>query len=116
MGNNNNSKEQVYSRQGDKFIRTLPQNKAMHLYFRMLAEAFNDAGKDIEMILTKPLNYPWSETLVKELIWQKVQSAVCDVESTTRLGTAQVSEIYEIINRYTAQEHGISVRFPNKER
>lgn len=116
MRNNNNSKEQAHSKQGDKFKRTPTQNKAMHLYFRMLAEAFNDAGLDVEETLSNPIDLPWSEYLIKELIWHKVQNAVCDVESTTKLDTAQVSEIYEIINRYTAQTFGISVMFPNKER
>ena len=116
MRNNNNSMEQEYSKQGDKFKRTPTQNNAIHLYCDLLAEAFNDAGLDIKHVLSKPIDLPWSKPSVKELIWRQVQQAVCDVESTTQLDTAQVGEIYEIINRHTAQTFGISVMFPNKER
>ena len=106
----------MYSNAGDKFKRTLTQNAAMHLYFRELAEAFNSAGLDVEEALSNPIDLPWSEVLVKELIWHKVQRSVCDVESTAKLDTAQVGEIYEIINRFTAQKFGIHVMFPNEER
>ena len=33
--------------------RTVAQNSAMHLYFTQLAEALNDAGYDVETVISK---------------------------------------------------------------
>lgn len=92
--------------------RTLTQNAALHKYCKMLADALNAAGYDVRKTVKHNLDIPWNERLVKELIWRTVQEAVINDQSTTRLNTKQVSEVYEIINRYTAEKFGISVPFP----
>lgn len=95
--------------------RTLPQNSAIYLYFKLLADALNDAGYDVSKTLSKPLDIQWRAELVKELIWHPVQSAITGEQSTTKLNTSQVSEVYETINRFTASKFGISVDFPSKD-
>ena len=95
--------------------RTDQQNRAMHKYFSMLADALNDAGLDIQHTLAKPLELPWSESLVKDLIWRQVQIACTDKQSTTELNRTEVSDIYQIIDRHLAQTHGISVAFPSQD-
>ena len=107
----------MYSEPGDKFKRTIPQNAAMHKYFKMLAEALDNAGLDVITTLSEKIAVPWTPVLIKELLWRKVQLAMYpDVESTAKLNTEQVTKIYEVINRHLAQTHGVSVIFPSKER
>lgn len=95
--------------------RTPTQNKAMHKYYRLLANAFNDAGYTVQKVLTKPLNISWTENLVKDILWRQVQEAMFDKESTTKLSTAEVSKVYEEINNYTATKLGVHVPFPSKD-
>lgn len=95
--------------------RTCQQNRALHKYLQMLADALNDAGLDVQHTLSKPLDLPWNEHLAKELIWRQVQIAYARKESTTELDTSEVDAIYKIIDRHMAQTHGISVPFPSRE-
>lgn len=94
--------------------RTLTQNKAMHKYFGLLATAFNDAGYTVEKVLTKPLNISWTQHLVKDILWRQVQAALLGKESTTKLETSEVSQVYEEINNYTSSQLGVHVPFPDK--
>ena len=94
--------------------RTLTQNKAIHKYCSMLAEAFNDAGLDMNNVLAEGTRIPWSEERVKELIWRKVQVAALGKESTTKLETFEVSQVYDIVNRHISQTFGVFVPFPSK--
>ena len=98
----------------DKPVRTPPQNRAIHKYFTMLAESLNNAGLDVKKTMQHDVDIPWTETLIKELIWRKVQIAMYDVESTAKLDTEQVGKVYEVINRHIAQTFGVSVVFPTK--
>jgi len=93
--------------------RTLTQNRAIHLYFKWLADALNDAGYDIAATLQEDFQIPWNEHTVKELIWRQVQDVISGKESTSKLDTAEVGQIYEIINRHLSQSKGVSVPFPH---
>lgn len=94
--------------------RTSAQNRSIHLFCKMLSDALNNAGLDISKTMKEDAAIPWSETLVKELIWRKVQLAMFDTDSTTKLDTKQVSEVYEVVNRHLASTHGVSVSFPDR--
>ena len=48
----------------DKPVRTLPQNKAIHKYFAMLAESLNNAGKDVLTVLSSDVELEWTSELV----------------------------------------------------
>jgi len=105
-----------YSTPQDKPVRTLTQNRAIHTYFSMLADSLNNAGYDVRKAMRHDVPIPWTERLVKELIWRKVQKAMFDIESTTKLDVSQISDVYEVINRYTAESFCVSVAFPEKDR
>ena len=96
--------------------RTTTQNAALHKYFELLADALNDAGLDQRKVLSKikeGVEIPWGKESVKQSLWHPMQHAIIGQESTTRLTTAQVSQVYEILNRWTAQTFGIGVEFPS---
>ena len=92
--------------------RTLPQNKALHLYFRQLADELNGAGFDIQKTMKKDFHIPWNERTIKELIWHKVQEVMTDKTSTADLSTKEINDIYQVVTRHLAQTTGVSVAFP----
>ena len=101
----------------NKNWRTLLQNNSIHLYCDKLAKAFNDGGYDMRAVFAKMSEQffiSWSMILVKQSMWHKIQKAMFDIDSTTKLDTKQVSEVYEHINRFTAEEFSISVPFPDR--
>ena len=102
---------------GDKFYRTGLQNRSLHKFFTMLSEKLNDAGLDMVAVmskLSKRCEIPWSPEAVKERLWRKVQESTYGTTSTTKLETAQVSVVYEALNRVTSEKLGVSVPFPDK--
>lgn len=92
--------------------RTITQNSAMHLYFRQLAEALNDAGLDQRKMLKRSVEMPWSEHSVKEFLWWPIQQAVTSKDSTARLNTKEVSMVYDVLNRHLAHKLGVVVAWP----
>lgn len=92
--------------------RTPLQNKSGHKYFDLLAEALNSAGHDMRHTLKAEIDIPWTKESVKDFLFRPIMRAMFDVESTTELTTKQISEVYEVLNRHTAQKLGVSVDWP----
>lgn len=100
----------------EKKPRTSVQNAALHKYFDLLAESLNEGGLDQKKVLSKikdGVDIPWSKESIKQSLWHPMQQAIIGQQSTTKLTTTQVSHVYEILNRWTAQTFGISVEFPS---
>ena len=95
--------------------RTLTQNAALHLYFRQLAEALNDAGFDMKKTLKEEIEIPWTEDAIKTHLWKPVQVAMVKDASTTKLSTIGLPEVYEVLNRHLASKFGVSVPFPHRD-
>lgn len=95
--------------------RTLTQNASIHKYCSLLSESFNDAGLDMQAVLSEGASIPWSEDKVKDDIWRKVQIALTGKKSTTDLLKEEVSQVYEVVNRHIASTFGIFVPFPSKK-
>lgn len=100
----------------DEKQRTLQQNKAMHLYFTMLAEALNDAGLDARHVLKPEIEIPWTRTMVKSLLWKHIQDAMFDKDSTTELDQKQVDAVYKVLSRHLSEKFNVYVPFPDKFR
>lgn len=97
--------------------RTNQQRKAVEVYCRELAKALNEAGLDQREVFSRMkegAEIPWSQDTVKENIWKQIQSAMLMKDSTTDLETVEVSQVYEVVNRFTASRLGVSVRFPDR--
>lgn len=94
--------------------RTITQNSALHQYFRMLADALNNAGLDQRKTLKPNVEIPWNEGAIKELIWRPIQLAVVSKESSAELTTVEVQEVYEVLNRHLGDRFGISVPWPER--
>ena len=95
--------------------RTIKQNSALHLYFRLLADALNDAGQDMRKTLRQDVNIPWTPISVKENLWKPVLLAYKRKTSTTQMNTRDIDAIYDIINREIGGRTGVFVPFPSIE-
>lgn len=94
--------------------RTLNQNAAIHLLFKQLADQLNDSGLDLKKVLLgNPVEIPWTETMVKEILWRPVQKIQIGKESTTQLTSKQVDEVFLTLNRHLGQKLGIQLDFPS---
>ena len=94
--------------------RTIQQNKALHKYFRMLADDLNAAGLDMRKTLKEDVEVPWTEELVKDHLWRPIQEAVVDKESTADLETPEVSRVFDVLNRHLGSKLGIHTPFPER--
>lgn len=101
----------------EKQQRTLTQNKAMHLYFSMLAYELHDKDYDIKKTLKHNFEIEWNETSIKELIWKPVQQSLFGTDSTKKLTTDQVSQVYDVIHKHILEITigEVDVLFPSKE-
>lgn len=95
--------------------RTTQQNRALHLYFTLLAEALNDAGLDQRKTLKPSVEIPWDAKAIKEQIWRPIQKAQLKKESTTELTTAEITKVWETINRHLSEKFGVTEMFPSIE-
>lgn len=95
--------------------RTLQQNKALHLFFRLLADELNSAGLDMRKTLKPSIDIPWSPNTIKEYLWRPIQEAQLIKKSTTELNTSEINKIWETLNRHLGERFGLYVPFPTKE-
>ena len=95
--------------------RTALQNRSLHLYFKLLAYELNDKHFDVMKTLRHDIAVPWNDTLVKELMWRKVQQTMTDKHSTAKLNTGEISQIYDVINRHIINitDGNVIVPFPD---
>lgn len=93
--------------------RTEQQNKALHLWFTLLAEALNSAGYDMKKVMH--VDIPWTDYNIKEFLWRPVQKAMFGKVSTTQLDTGDIDKIYDVVNKTIAERTGIHVPFPSIE-
>ncbi|ARM83960.1 hypothetical protein [Marinobacter salarius] len=87
--------------------RTLTQNAAMHLFFGWLADALNDAGKDMRRTLRHDVDIPWTPESVKEHLWRPIQKAMTEKHSTTEITTVEPTAIHEVLSRHLGERLGL---------
>ena len=95
--------------------RTDQQRKAIEVFCKLAAETLNENNLDkVAFFRTAKAGakVPWTQQAVKEDIWKVVQDAVLKKKSTTQLTTAEVSQVYDVINARIFSERGLFVPFP----
>ena len=100
---------------GERAKRTLLQNKSIHKYCSLLADAFNAAGLDMLAVLkVKRVSVSWTMQSCKDVLWRPIQLAMFNKESTTALETDEVSKVYEQLARHLAENFNIDQSFPSR--
>ena len=100
---------------------TRQQQKAEHVYYRLVAESLNNAGytlaKSFEKMDVSKLEVPWTEENVKEIIFRVIMKQMYpDIESTTDMDTRQVNKVYLTVDHFLTDRFGIeSIDFPALE-
>jgi len=93
--------------------RTDTQNRSLHLWFRQVAKALNDAGIDqratIEALQTRGLDVPWTDTAFKENVWKPIYKAMSGHESTTEAGRTDYNAEYTGLCKWFGQEFGVTL-------
>lgn len=91
------------------------QNRALHLYFKFIAQELNLHGLDMKkMLFHHDVEIPWNPTTVKEYLWRPIQRVQLLKESTKELTTADVDKVLETVIRLLARQ-GLQVEFPSIE-
>ena len=96
-------------------LRTKLQNSAMWLFNTRVAKALNDAGYDMKNFFNESHTVSFSETSVKEHIWNTFSSALHGTEKSSKLDTKQFCEVGEEMGARLAASKGISVAWPSRD-
>lgn len=107
--------EKTVSIEVENNTRTNRQNAALYLFFQQVSDTLNDAGIYFKYkgLTGKDLEMQWDKDLFKRQIWLPLQKYKFDTDSTTKLKTNQIDEIFDIICNHLAQM-GIEIVFPNQ--
>ena len=105
--------DRVYKIQ--KADRTWRQNNTLHLLFRRMAEALNDAGFEIPHPFKPDLEIPYSEESVKELLYKPIITMYFKVDRSTDLDAEQLSESMTILVDAVNRNTGVYVHIPTGE-
>ena len=92
-------------------IRTAQQNRALHKYFAMVAEALTKAGLDIKQTIKADVS--WTPDSVKDMMWRPLQIALLKKKSTTALKKNEIDAVYHTMNRLLGEKFGIHIPFPS---
>lgn len=94
--------------------RSEKQNNAMHLWFRQISEKLNDGGYHATHPFNNEVEVPFTEVLVKEMLYKPVIKAMYDKKSTSGLSGRELSEAAEVLVRWLAEHKGFLVPFPSE--
>ena len=97
--------------------RSVPQNRALHLFYDWIAEMLNDAGLDMRKTLREDIEISWTPLMVKEYLWRPVQKIKLQKKSTTELTTVEIDIVAEDLIRYLNTKFpglDLSVEFPSR--
>lgn len=97
--------------------RTSQQNRALHQFFKLLAQNLNEAGLDMRVVLKPQISIPWTTHSIKKHLWTPIQKAMYGTDSTVFLHkTEQIDKIHEVIMRELGEKFGVeNIPFPSDE-
>jgi hypothetical protein len=95
--------------------RTSQQNRALHLFFTILADQLNDCGEYFRYIdyNGEVIELPQSKDTVKEYIWRPLQKKALLIESTTKLTTQTINTMLDALTLHYGNK-GLPIKFPNQ--
>jgi hypothetical protein len=91
-------------------VRTNQQNRALHLYYKLIANQLNDTGYQHHTGIG--IDVRFTETIIKEEYWRPIQFEMFKIKSTKDINTNQINDIIDAFSLYFG-ERGVYVEFPN---
>lgn len=95
--------------------RTNQQNRALHLWFKLLAHDMEAQGLDMKLVLRPEIPITPTPELVKNHIWRPVQIAKFDKYSTADITTDELQKTYKDVDTFFLTKHKLNLPFPSKE-
>lgn len=98
--------------------RTRQQNRALHLWLRMISIELNMSGQTVKLVLAKTMDIDWDldGRLAKELLWRKCQKVVLGKTSTTELTKiGDIDQVFDTLNRFLGEKFGVHCPWPTEE-
>lgn len=90
--------------------RTNEQNRALWLFFGLLAKELNDAGLDMRLVLKPSVQIPWTKDSVHDHLWVPIQQAMTSKSSTKDLDKiSEIDEIHTTLTRHLAERFGLEI-------
>ena len=88
-----------------------------------LANALNNGGIDVVEVITWGM--PFTKDIIKENMAKRIIKALYpekikidkhgkEAVSTTQLSTKEIGVVYEYLNKWSAESHGISIPWPSR--
>ena len=100
-------------------LRTEVQDRALHKWFDLMSQEFNEKGLDVREVVRKDFQIPWTPLMVKEILWKKLQKTLTGQTSTKKLDRSKhINLIYDTINRALIERYNGNVNvppFPSRE-
>lgn len=96
--------------------RSSQQNRALHLWFQLVAETCRDAGYDAKLVMNNTVSVEMNADIVKGM-WKVMQEALYGTKSTTELQKKeQIDNIVNHFIRFFGERFGLELPpFPTKE-
>ncbi len=97
--------------------RSERQNRAIHLYLTHVAEALDREGHTLQDLVKKITKVEIKLTMynLKEVVWREIQKAQLGKESTTFLTKHEVTEVYDVMNKWLGTYFQLHIPFPSLE-
>jgi hypothetical protein len=92
--------------------RSDQQNRALHLWFTLLAEELNIGGYDMKAVLRSSVEIPWTSHSIKEFLFKPTLKVMYGKETTKEITTEEINKCYDLINKTVGERCGVHVPFP----
>ena len=93
--------------------RSTRQHNALHLLFRQLGGALNEAGFMQKHPFNEEFEIPWTENSIKEIFYKPIIQQMYDIDSTRKLSTTQLSDSANVMIDAINMKLGVFVPFPS---
>ena len=110
------SKGSIIDQKAIKKTRSNTENRALHLYYRHVADALLDIGCDFvytDEITGEKMEIPYTGDMVKNFIWRPLQETMFKIESTTKLTNQMINDILDVLSLWLSGKNKM-VKFPNR--
>lgn len=99
-----------------KKTRTNLQNRALHLFFTIIAYQLNELGLEFQYqgLSVGTIGTRYTDNIVKEFIWRPIQIALFNKKSTKEIDTKEINEIIDVITKFFG-DRGVQIEFPSIE-
>ena len=97
--------------------RTDAQNRALHLWCEQIADEYNNAGLDIEEVISNfTIDLFWTKESVKDLIIRTAITRMFGKRSTTQLSKQdEIDKVVDVVTRFNSKMGIGYIPFPSIE-